>query len=537
MAYTAHVDTFARDNLPPRELWPELIFEIPEVRYPERLNCATELLERTVAEGRGGRPVIHAPGVRWTYRDLRERASRIANVLVRDLGVVPGNRVLLRAPNNPMLAACWFAVQKAGAIAVATMPLLRAKELTEVVTKARVTHALCDARLADELAAARPACPTLGTVVNFGGDDPALERAMALAPPEFADVDTAADDVALIAFTSGTTGKPKGTMHFHRDVVAICDCFPRSTLKPVEDDVFCGTPPLAFTFGLGGMLLFPMRFGASTVLQERLTPETLLATIQGYRATVCFTAPTFYRQMAPLAKDFDLSSLRKSVSAGEALPDATRQLWKAATGIEMMDGLGSTELLHIFVSAAGDEVRRGTTGRAIPGYRACVLDDAGNPVPPGTVGRLAVKGPTGCRYLADERQTVYVQNGWNVTGDAYSMDEDGYLTYQARTDDMIVSAGYNIAGPEVESVLLEHPAVAECAVVGVADEERGQIVKAFVVLRPGHTGDAALVAALQDHVKRAIAPYKYPRAIAFRDSLPRTETGKLQRFRLREEGR
>ncbi len=435
-----------------------------------------------------------------------------------------------------MMAASWFGVIKAGCIAVATMPLLRAKELEVIIDKARIGAALCDVRLEDELEIARSHCPGLTRVLYFNdGGTGSLEAALAHKPAEFANVGTAADDVALIAFTSGTTGQPKGCMHFHRDVMAMCDAFPRSCLKPARDDVFCGTPPLAFTFGLGGMLCFPLRFGASTVLMERLTPETLLETIRDFRATICVTAPTFYRQMAQLAGQYDLSSLKKCVSAGEALPDATRRAFKQQAGIELLDGLGSTEMIHIFVSHTADRVRRGATGYAIPGYKAAVLDDDGNPSPPGVVGRLAVKGPTGCKYLADERQRTYVQNGWNVTGDAYMMDADGYLFYQARTDDMIISAGYNIAGPEVESALLAHAAVAECGVVGAPDEERGMIVKAYVVLKPGFAGDGAMAKALQDHVKSAIAPYKYPRAIEFRGSLPRTETGKLQRFKLRME--
>lgn len=541
MAYTAHVDTFARDNLPPRNQWPEFIFELPELQYPARMNCAAELLDRMVQGGHADRPVIHTliDGKPWscTYQQLMVRANQIAHVIQRDLKLVPGTRVLLRGPNNPEMAACWFAVIKAGCIAVATMPLLRAKELKQIIDKAKVSAALCDMRLAEELETARSECPSLGQVLHFNsGRRGSLEDLLEFHPAEFDNVDTAADDVALIAFTSGTTGQPKGTMHFHRDVMAMCDCWPRSCLKPVRKDIFCGTPPIAFTFGLGGMLCFPMRFGASTVLIEKLTPELLLQTIQDFKATTCFTAPTFYRQMAGLVKNFKLTSLKKCVSAGEALPDATRQLFKQASGIEIIDGLGSTEMIHMFVSHTVDRVRRGATGYAIPGYRATVLDEAGRPCPPGVVGRLAVKGPTGCRYLADERQKNYVERGWNITGDAYSMDKDGYFYYQARTDDMIISAGYNIAGPEVESVLLMHEAVAECGVVGVADEERGQIVKAFVVLKPGYTGNEPMVRALQDFVKANIAPYKYPRKIEFVESLPRTETGKLQRFRLRQQG-
>ncbi|MGH8737847.1 MAG: AMP-binding protein [Burkholderiales bacterium] len=534
MSYTAHRDRFARDNLPPHGQWPEFLFELPQLNYPARMNCAAELLDAALARGHGARVAIRAPDGTCTYAQLLAQANRLANVLVSEMGLVPGNRVLLRGPNNPLMAACWFAVIKAGGIAVATMPLLRAKELTEIVVKARVTHALCDRRLAQELEAARPGCPTLKQIKYWYDDAPdSLDALAARQPAAFRNVDTAAGDVALIAFTSGTTGKPKGTMHFQRDVIAMCDCFPRSCLEAGANDVFCGTPPIAFTFGLGGMLCFPLRLGASTVLVERLAPDSLLETIQSFRATVCFTAPTMFRAMAGIAHNYDLGSLKKCVSAGEALPDATRQLFKQATGIEIIDGIGSTEMAHIFISHTPRRVRRGATGYAIPGYRATVLDDDGKPCPPGTVGRLAVKGPTGCRYLADARQKDYVRDGWNLTGDAYKMDQDGYFYYQARTDDMIVSAGYNIAGPEVESALLAHAAVAECGVVGWPDEARGTIVKAFVVLKPGYQRTAAMIAELQEHVKKSIAPYKYPRAIEFPDALPRTETGKLQRFKLR----
>jgi 2-aminobenzoate-CoA ligase len=534
MSYTAHTDTFARDNLPPRSQWPEFSFELPELKYPGRMNCATELLDKPVTRGYGHRIALRTPDGECTYTQLFTQANRIANVLVREMDLKPGNRVLLRGPNNPMMAACWFAVMKAGGVCVATMPLLRAKELTDVITKAEITHALCDKRLEEELKLAQANCPSLTTVKYWYDDSPdSIDSLVMKQPLWFTNMPTAADDVALIAFTSGTTGKPKGTLHFHRDVVAMCDLFPRSILKAHKDDIFCGTPPIAFTFGLGGMLCFPMRVGASTVLVEKHTPETLLGTIQRFKATVCFAAPVMYRAMAQMAGKFDISSLKKCVSAGEALPDATRQAFKEATGIEIIDGIGSTEMIHIFISHTPEKVRRGATGYAIPGYQAAVLDDEGHPCPAGQVGRLAVKGPTGCRYLADERQKNYVQNGWNVTGDAYLVDRDGYFFYQARTDDMIISAGYNIAGPEVEDALLQHPAVAECGVVGAADAERGTIVKAYVVLKPGHDRGGEMVQALQEHVKKAIAPYKYPRAIEFVDTLPRTETGKLQRFKLR----
>jgi len=533
LARSGHIDSFARNNLPPRDQWPELIFTLPDLAYPERLNASVELVDRWVAAGQGGRTCIVAPGEALSYAALAERINRIANVLTRDLGMVPGNRVLLRGPNGPMMVAAYFAVLKAGGVVVATMPLLRAKELSYPIAKAEIALALCDARLADELEKA--AASGLARIVYWGGDGPdSLEALMARPGYEsFTACDTAADDVCLIAFTSGTTGVPKGTMHFHRDLLAICDSYGKHVLRARPDDRFIGSPPLAFTFGLGGLVLFPFRIGAATILIERAGPEELMAAIAAYRATVCFTAPTAYRAMTAMVHVHDISSLRKCVSAGETLPKATFEAWRAATGIVPQDGLGSTEMLHIFICCREEEMRAGATGKAIPGYEARVVDAAGREVPPGTVGRLAVRGPTGCRYLADERQRQYVQDGWNVTGDTYVRDEDGYFIYQARSDDMIVSAGYNIAGPEVESALLSHPAVAECGVVGVPDDERGQIPKAYVVLRGGTTGDAVLARALQDHVKASIAPYKYPRAIEFVARLPRTESGKLQRFELR----
>jgi 2-aminobenzoate-CoA ligase len=530
--HSAHVDSFARDHLPPPDQWPDLIFDLPGLQYPVRLNCVAELLDRHVALGRGERTAVLGEKHTWTYAELQRHVDRIAHVLRTDMRLVPGNRVLLRGANCPMMAASILAVLKAGLVAVPTMPLLRARELGVILDKAQVNAVLCARTLASELEQA----PGHPPIVYF--DDPGhadgLEVLMARHEEPFVACDTAADDVCLISFTSGTTGIPKGTMHFHRDVLAICDCFPPHTLRSQEDDIFIGTPPLAFTFGLGGLLLFPLRVGAAGVLLEKLTPEALLAAIERYQATVCFTAPTFYRQMTPLAPKYDLRSLRKCVSAGETLPLATRDSWRAATGIDMIDGIGATEILHIFISASGSDIRPGATGKPVPGYRACILDAQGQPVGPGTIGRLAVKGPTGCRYLADERQRQYVLNGWNLTGDAYEMDADGYFYYRSRTDDMIISAGYNIAGAEVEDVLLRHPAVAECGVVGRPDEERGQIVEAHVVLKPGMEASPELVRALQDFVKQHIAPYKYPRAVRFTDKLPRTETGKLQRFKLRE---
>jgi 2-aminobenzoate-CoA ligase len=539
MSYTAHLDTFARDNLPPRALWPEFSFELPELQYPERLNCATELLDRAVERGLGDKVAFYTPSERWTYRDLLAKANRIAQVLRDDFGLMPGNRVLLRAANNPMVVACWFAVLKAGGIAVTTMPLLRARELAVILDKARIGLALCDERLAEDMEQARDRAPVCERICCFNGSGAPgaageLESRMRRATPEFENVDTFRDDVALIAFTSGTTGKPKGTMHCHRDVMAICDCFPRSTLKPAADDVFIGSPPIGFTFGLGGVVTFPMRVGASAVLLEAAPPDVLLEAIQEFTASVCFTSPTAYRMMQGKAGDFDLTSLRRCVSAGEPLPLPTFEAWRKTTGLSIIDGIGSTEMLHIFISAADENIRPGATGRPIPGYRAMVVGDDMRPLPPGEIGRLAVRGPTGCRYLADERQQEYVQGGWNITGDAYKVDEDGYFWFQARTDDMIISAGYNIAGPEVEEALLEHDAVAECAVVGAPDPVRGQIVKAFVVPRQGIQHSDVLGKELQDFVKQRIAAYKYPRAVEFLDALPRTETGKVQRFRLRQ---
>lgn len=534
---SGYADQFARENLPPPEQWPEFLFELPELHYPERLNCIAELLDAAVARGDGGRIAVIGEHETLTYSELLARVDRIAHVLREDMKLVTGNRVLLRGANNPMMAAAVLAVMKAGCIAVPTMPLLRARELDAIIGKARVDAVLCAAGLCAELDAALGAAgahaPRAVVRFNDPGNPQALEALMARHEAPFAQAGSAADDVCLISFTSGTTGVPKGTMHFHRDILAICDCFPRHTLASSRDDIFIGTPPLAFTFGLGGLLLFPLRVGAAGVLLEKLTPESLLANIEKYRATVCFTAPTFYRQMAPLAGKYDLSTLKKTVSAGEALPLATRDAWKEATGLAMIDGIGATELLHIFISAAGDEIRPGATGKPVPGYRACVLDAEGRPAAPGVVGRLAVKGPTGCRYLADERQKNYVLNGWNLTGDAYEMDAEGYFHYRSRTDDMIISAGYNIAGVEVEDVLLRHPAVAECAVVGRPDEERGQVVEAHVVLKPGFAPSPDVALQLQDFVKAQIAPYKYPRSVKFADKLPRTETGKLQRFMLR----
>ena len=534
MNRTAYVDTFARDNLPPREQWPEFHFDLPELQYPERLNCAAMLLDDMVAAGHGNRIARRAPDGECTYAQLQAQANRIANVLVRDMGLEPGNRVLLRGHNNPMMAACWLAVFKAGGICVGTMPLLRAKELTEIANKARITHALCDKRLDEELNLALPNCPTLKEIRYWYDDSRnSLDLLSKKRSSEFKNINTSAEDVALIAFTSGTTGKPKGTMHFHRDVIATCECFPRHVVGLRASDLVAGSPSIAFTYGLGGLLHFPLYVGAAALLVEQYTPETLLETLERARVSVLYTGPTMYHSLAEHAAGCKLDALRTCISAGEALPVATRFAWERATGVPIIDGIGSSEMLYIFISAAGKDIRPGATGKAIPGYRAAVLDKSGKPSAPGTIGRLAVKGPTGCRYLADARQTEYVAKGWNVTGDAYLVDADGYFHYQSRTDDMIISAGYNIAGPEVESALLLHPAVADCAAVGWPDEKRGEIVKAYVVPKNGRVPDAALAKELQDFVKQRIAPYKYPRAIEFANKLPRTETGKLQRYLLR----
>ena len=545
---SSHTDTFTRDRLPPKDQWPVFIADQPELDYPDTLNVATELVDRHVQAGRGHRTALHGAtqleqhtgAYSWTYAELQDRVNRIAQVLTQDMGLVPGNRILLRGGNSLMMAAGLLASFKAGLVAVPTMPLLRAGELATIIDKAQVSAALCDSLLADELGHCMTPghahhAPSLRQCVEFRSTAPdGLEQRMQRADGRFVVHPTSRDDVCLIAFTSGTTGKPKGTLHFHRDVLAMCDLFPRHILHMDENDVVCGTPPIAFTFGLGGMLAFPLRHGASAVLMEKHTPETLLRTVAQYKATHCYTAPTLYRQMAGIAKGFDLSSLKHPVSAGEALPDATRQLWEQATGIVMTDGIGGTEVIHIYISSAGNQVRRGCIGQVVPGYVAQIVDEQMQPVPPGTLGRLGVRGPTGCKYLDDPRQQDYVKAGWNLPGDTFVMDADGYFSYQARNDDMIISAGYNIAGPEVESALLQHPAVAECGVVGVPDEDRGQIVQAFVVTKPGHLAGPELAEALQEHVKQTIAPFKYPRKVVFVDTLPRTETGKLQRFKLRQ---
>ncbi|GIK81523.1 MAG: 2-aminobenzoate-CoA ligase [Alphaproteobacteria bacterium] len=533
-------DPFARDHLPARGLWPDLSAAMSgRYAYSKVMNATAELLDRAVAQGHGARYSLHAAEGSWTYAQLLDAVNRIANVLVRDLGLVPGNRVLLRAPNNPMLAACWLAVVKAGGIVVATMPLLRAAELGHMLDKARIRLALCDARLVealDEACAARAHVRT----VRFGTDAAdGLEARMAQQSGDFAPFMASHDDVALIAFTSGTTGSAKATMHFHRDLIASCDAFAGPVLKAAPHDVFAGSAPFAFTFGLGALLLFPLRFAASAVLLEKAMPESLLEAMARHRATIAFTVPTLYRAMTPLAGNHDLASLRTCVSSGEHLPPSVYEGWRQATGLTLMNSIGSTEMLHAFLAMPPGEDRPNAVGRPLPGFSAMVVDDAMKEVPPGQIGRLAVRGPTGCRYLGDdERQKTYVRAGWNLTGDAFYADADGYFCYHARTDDMIVSAGYNISGAEVEEALLQHPAVRECAVVGTPDPARGHIVAAFVILHDPQTGNDEQRRALQDFVKSRLAPYKYPRIVEFLDALPRTSSGKIQRhvLRARSEG-
>ncbi len=533
---TAHVDTFARDNLPPPELWPE--FRLDGFEYPEYLNAAEELTDVMVAKGFGDHIALIGNGRRRTYKELADWTNRLAHALVADLGVKPGNRVLIRSANNPAMVACWLAATKAGAVVVNTMPMLRAAELRKIVDKAEVSHALCDTRLMDELVACAKDSKLLNTVIGFDGTsnhDAELDRLGLEKPVTFDAVKTGRDDVALLGFTSGTTGVPKATMHFHRDLLIIADGYAKEILGVTPDDVFVGSPPLAFTFGLGGLAVFPLRFGATATLLENASPPNLIEIIEKYRATVCFTAPTAYRVMLrAMDEGADLTSLRAAVSAGETLPAPVYEEWMQKTGKPMLDGIGSTEMLHIFISNRFDDHRPACTGKPVTGYEARIIDDDGNDLPAGEIGRLAVRGPTGCRYLADERQRDYVVDGWNVTGDSFTMDENGYLHFAARSDDMIISSGYNIAGPEVEAALLAHEAVAECAVIGVPHEERGQIVEAHVVLADGFEPDDATVELLQEHVKATIAPYKYPRSVRFIDALPKTQTGKIQRFRLRE---
>ena len=533
---SGHVDTFTRDNLPPLELWPEI--KLAGYDYPEWLNAAVELTDRMVDKGFGDHTALIGNGRQRTYKELTDWTNRIAHALVENYGVKPGNRVLIRSANNPAMVACWLAATKSGAVVVNTMPMLRAGELSQIVDKAEISIALCDTRLMDELVTCQKTSQFLKIVVGFDGTanhDAELDRMALSKSVKFLAPQVGRDDTALLGFTSGTTGEPKATMHFHRDLLIIADGYAKDVLKVTPDDVFVGSPPLAFTFGLGGLAIFPLRFGAAATLLEQATPPNMIEIIKNHRATICFTAPTAYRVMLKaMAEGADLSSLRAAVSAGETLPAPVYEEWIARTGKPMLDGIGATEMLHIFITNSFGDHRPACTGRPVKGYEARIVDDAGIEMSRGEVGRLAVRGPTGCRYLSDKRQKNYVQNGWNLTGDSFWQDEEGRFHFAARSDDMIISSGYNIAGPEVEAALLSHPAVLECAVIGTPDDERGMIVEAHVLLAKGHTPDAEMVKILQNHVKMAIAPYKYPRRVVFTDALPKTQTGKIQRFRLRK---
>jgi len=534
---SAHTDTFARDNLPPADQWPDFLLD--GFDYPERINAAVELTDRMVEQGFGDHTALIGNGRRRTYKELTDWTNRLAHALVEDYGIRPGNRVLIRSANNPAMVACWLGATKAGAVVVNTMPMLRKGELAQIVDKAEVTHALCDTRLMDELVACAKESSFLAKVIGFDGTanhDAELDRVALNKPVMFDSVPTGRDDVALLGFTSGTTGSPKATMHFHRDLLIIADGYAKEVLGVTPDDVFVGSPPLAFTFGLGGLAIFPLRFGAAATLLETASPKNMIEIIETYKATISFTAPTAYRVMlAAMEEGADLSSLRAAVSAGETLPAPVYDAWMEKTGKPMLDGIGATELLHIFISNRFGDSRPACTGKPVSGYEAKIVDDEMNERPRGEVGRLAIRGPTGCRYLADDRQAGYVREGWNLTGDSFSQDEDGYFHFAARSDDMIVSSGYNIAGPEVEAALLSHTDVAECGVIAAPDDERGQVVQAHVVLADGIDRSEETVKRLQDHVKATIAPYKYPRSVVFIDALPKTQTGKIQRFRLRQD--
>jgi len=536
-AACGQTDRFVHERLPPPDQWPHRVYA-PDLHIPDQANLVDALFTRAFENGHADRPMLRSDLITLSYADALARVNRIAQVLVEDFKLVPGNRVLLRGGNSIGMALAWLGVVQAGLVAVATMPLLRAKELGDILEKARPILALCDASLLEELQIAQAQSSTLHTIVPFNLMNAPGSMAVLSAQKDgqFTPCPVSADDIAMMAFTSGTTGKPKAAVHAHCDVLAACEAWPRHVLKARPEDIVMGSPSLAFTFGLGGMLLFPMWAGASVYYPSiGYTPEAMVKLLTQVGATVCYTAPTFYRQMAAFAKQHGVPDLRLCVSAGESLLDATRQLWKDATGIEIIDGIGATEMFHIFISSAPDDIRRGAIGKVVPGYTAKVVDEHGAELPRSSIGRLAVIGPTGCRYLDDDaRQRNYVRDGWNYPGDAFTQDADGYFFYQARDDDMIITAGYNVAGPEVEDALLKHPAVAECGVVGLPDEDRGMVVKAFVVLNPGQVGDDAMVRALQDHVKATLAPFKYPRQIEFLPKLPRTETGKLQRFKLRQ---
>ncbi len=534
---SAHVDTFARDRLPPPDEWPDL--RLDGFDYPNRLNVGVELTDAMVRKGFGDHTALIGNGRRRTYKELTDWSNRIAHALVEDYGVKPGNRILIRSANNPAMVACWLAATKAGAVVVNTMPMLRALELTKIVDKAEVSLALCDTRLMDELVLCAKDSRYLKAVVGFDGTanhDAELDRIALSKSVRFSALETGRDDVALLGFTSGTTGEPKATMHFHRDLLIIADGYAREVLQVTPDDVFVGSPPLAFTFGLGGLAIFPLRFGAAATLLENASPANMIEIIQTYQATISITAPTAYRAMLrAMDEGADLSSLRAAVSAGETLPGPVFEEWVRNTGKPILDGIGTTEMLHIFITNRFGDAHPGTTGRPVSGYEARIVSDDMQELGRGEVGRLAVRGPTGCRYLADERQKSYVRDGWNITGDTFMQDEAGYFHFMARSDDMIISAGYNIAGPEVEAALLTCPDVVECAVIGAPDAERGQVVQAHIVLAEGVEPDDATQLRLQDYVKATIAPYKYPRSVKFVEALPKTQTGKIQRFRLRSQ--
>lgn len=532
MIASGHVDSFCRDHLPPVDQRPDFLFGGAAPEYAERLNAAVELLDGNVEAGRGDKVAIYSSRETVTYRQLLDRANQLANYLVDEMGIIPGNRVLLHGFNGIALSVAWYAVLKSGAVAVTTMPMLRSGELAKIVSKADVNFALCDSKLRSIVDEARELTGKLTCVADWSGDG-ALEAAVARKPASFNNVDTARDDVALLACTSGTTGEPKACAHYHSSVLAMADSFARHCLEPVPDDIYAGTPPLAFTFGLGAFLVFPARAGIAVAFPDRPGFEALCETVERFKVTTTFTAPTGYRAMMGLWDTHDLSSLRKGVSAGEHLPEATSDEFLAQTGIRLIDGIGATEMIHIFISTTAEKVRPGATGRVVPGYEARISGEDGQTLPHGETGRLALKGPTGCLYLDDDRQSQYVKDGWNYTGDLYFQDEDGYFWYVSRADDLIVSSGYNIAGPEVEQALLSHESVSEAAVVGLPDKERGAVVSAFIVLKNGISGDDRLTKQIQDHVKANIAPYKYPRRVEFIDALPKTQTGKIQRFKLR----
>ena len=532
---SAHIDQFARNNLPQEAMQPDYILN--DYEYPEILNVGFELTDKMVLQGYGDNIALIGNGRRRTYKELSDWTNRLANALVENYGVQPGNRVLIRSANNPAMVACWLAATKAGAVVVNTMPLLREKELVEIINKAKISHVLCDSRLMEEMEKCFENTSDLKCVVPFDGtanhdselDSVALEKSI-----KFETIKTTRDDVALLGFTSGTTGLPKATMHFHRDLLIIADGYAKEILNVQKNDIFVGSPPLAFTSGLGGLAIFPLRFGAAATLLENASAPNMIEIIEKYKATVCFTAPTAYNMMlAAMDEGADLSSLRAAVSAGETLPAPVYDKWLQKTGKPMLDGIGATEMLHIFISNRFDDHKAGCTGKPIRGYEAKIVDDHMNELNIGEVGRLAVRGPTGCRYLSDDRQKNYVQNGWNITGDSFSQDKNGYFFFAARNDDMIISAGYNIAGPEVEAALLSHKQVLECAVIGAPDDKRGAIVQAHIVLTKGSKESDKLKIELQDHVKAKIAPFKYPRSIVFTKLLPKTQTGKIQRFLLR----